>query len=195
MMSVTWIPKGGSTHTHRINMVCRKPWVVTAKIKKEWAALMFCLNELIKADIWWAKRWNTNKLGPNKCQFLSLAFAKACRKYKTRASTIEEKKEEKKKMQGNLFYTKGVAKCCQFVMHNKLFALMEQSGETLFHIVSRFMRFHLIARVSRGPDCRLGRMSNVLLMCPFLFILLSSTFPAGFFPNPHSFPFADFNTF
>lgn len=127
------------------------------------------------------------------------SICKACRKYKTWAFAIEEKEEEKKtRMQGNLFYTilaKGKAKCCQFVMHNQLFAFREQSGEKFFHIVSRFIRFHPVARVPRGPDCRLVRMNNVLLMCPFFFILLSSTFPAGFFPYPHSFLFADFNTF
>lgn len=64
------------------------------------------------------------------------SICKACRKYKTWASTIEEKEEEKKtRMQGNLFYTilaKGKANCCQFVMHNQLLAFREQSREKLF---------------------------------------------------------------
>lgn len=129
------------------------------------------------------------------------SICKACRKYKTWALTMGEKEEEggkKTRMEGNLFYTilaKGRAKCCQFVMHNQVFALREWSGKKVLHKASRFIRFHPIARVPRGPDCRLVRMNNVLLMCPFLFILLSSTFLAGFFPCPHSFPFADLNTF
>lgn len=28
---------------------------------------MCCLSELIKADMWWRKWWNTNNLGSNKC--------------------------------------------------------------------------------------------------------------------------------
>lgn len=37
---------------------------------------MFCLSELIKADMWWRKSWNTNKLRPNKCHFFSFVFAR-----------------------------------------------------------------------------------------------------------------------
>lgn len=105
--------------------------------------------------------------------------------------------EEKNKNAGKTYFTQSRqrAKCCKFFMHNELFSFREQSVEKPFHIVARFIPFHPIARVPCGPDCRLLRMNNALLICPFLFFVLSPTFLACFFPYPHLFPFADPNLF
>lgn len=70
----------------------------------------FCVSELIKADIWRRKSWNTNKLGPNKCQFFS--FANARHAGSTRLCHSREKKRRRKgkKKAGKLILHKGKGK-------------------------------------------------------------------------------------